>query len=72
MLISDIVMPGMNGPEIAAHVRKERPETVVLFMSGYADDMIGDAGVLGQEVHFLGKPYTGERLKAKVREVLDS
>ncbi len=72
LLISDIVMPGMNGPEIAAHVRKERPETVVLFMSGYADDMIGDAGVLGQEVHFLGKPYTGERLKAKVREVLDS
>jgi nitrogen-specific signal transduction histidine kinase/ActR/RegA family two-component response regulator len=71
LLVSDVIMPGMTGPALAERVREARPETRVLFMSGYSDDVLGHAGVLRQGLHFMGKPYTATAMMAKVREALD-
>jgi signal transduction histidine kinase len=71
LLISDVIMPGANGPELYARARLVRPDLKVLFMSGYADAAIGRDGVLAPDVAFLQKPFTAEALARKVRDVLD-
>jgi CheY-like chemotaxis protein len=71
LLLTDVVMPGMNGRELAAQMVLHHPETQVLFMSGYTDDVIGKHGVLDEGVSFIGKPYTPLALARRVREVLD-
>ncbi len=71
LLLTDVVMPGVNGRELADHLLGERPELVVLFMSGYTDDAILRHGMEGEGTHFIGKPFTPERVARKVREVLD-
>jgi response regulator RpfG family c-di-GMP phosphodiesterase len=62
----------MSGRELAQRLATVRPETRVLFMSGYTDDVIGHHGVLNTGVAFLQKPITPEILLGRVREVLDA
>ena len=71
LLLTDVVMPGMNGAELATQLVLQHPEMKVLFTSGYTDDAIVRHGVLDEGVSFIGKPYTPSSLARKVREVLD-
>ncbi len=72
LLLSDVVMPGMSGKEVAEALAPAFPDMPVLFVSGYAQDEIGERGVLGPGVHLLSKPFTPAALLARVREVLDA
>jgi PAS domain S-box-containing protein len=71
LLITDVIMPEMGGPELASRVAKLCPETKVLYMSGYTDSAIVHQGELDESAKFIQKPFTAERLARKVREVLD-
>jgi two-component system cell cycle sensor histidine kinase/response regulator CckA len=71
LLLTDVVMPGMSGSDLATRLVLAHPETKVLFTSGYTDDAIVHHGVLDEGVLFIGKPYSREGLARKVREVLD-
>ena len=70
LLISDVVMPGMNGLELAKKLSEICHGMKTLFMSGYAADVIADHGVLEKDQHFLPKPFTLRELEAKVRMIL--
>lgn len=72
LLITDVVMPGFNGRILAERLRAARPETKVLYTSGYADDEVAQHGLVGAECAFLEKPFTRDALIRKVREILDS
>jgi CheY-like chemotaxis protein len=72
LLITDVIMPEMNGRDLARAVTSCCPEVKVLFISGYTADVIAHHGVLDKSVHFLQKPITSEALAGKVREVLES
>jgi two-component system, cell cycle sensor histidine kinase and response regulator CckA len=72
LLLTDVVMPQMSGPELAKRLAVVRPEMRVLCMSGYTDDSIIRHGVVEARFAFLQKPITPERLSRKVREVLDA
>ncbi len=72
LLLTDVIMPRMNGRELAEKVKAIHPETTVLFMSGYTDDIISKHGVLEKDVHFLNKPFTPSILAMKIREILES
>ncbi|MGV3710421.1 MAG: ATP-binding protein [Gemmatimonas sp.] len=71
LLLTDVVMPGMSGRELAEELQKERPETRVLFASGYTDDAMLLRGVRTDEMAFIQKPFTPPILVQRVREVLD-
>jgi len=72
LILTDVVMPGMNGRELADEVVRRYPATKILYMSGYTSDAIVRHGVLESTVSFLSKPFTAKALAAKVRETLDS
>jgi DNA-binding response OmpR family regulator len=72
LLLTDVVMPGMNGRVLAEQLSMRQPGLKVLFMSGYTDSFIAGHGVLQQGTNLLHKPFTEEILISKVREVLDS
>ncbi len=72
LLLSDVVMPQLSGPELAKRLAKSRPDMKVLCMSGYTDDSIVRHGVLEAHIAYLQKPITPEALTTKVREVLDA
>ena len=72
LLLTDVIMPGMNGQELAHRIVSLRPRTKVLFMSGYTENAIGHNGTLDAGIVLLQKPFTFPALKAKVREVLDT
>jgi DNA-binding NtrC family response regulator len=72
LLISDVVMPEMNGSELAAKLKIFHPRLKILFMSGYTADAIAHHSVLEEGTHFLQKPFSSRQLAAKVREVLES
>lgn len=72
LLLTDVIMSGMNGRRLAESLLKRRPGLVVLFMSGYTDDAILRHGVLDEGVPFLQKPFTPSVLRRKVSEVLHS
>jgi len=70
MLLTDVVMPGMSGRELATNVTIRRPGIRVLFMSGYTDNVITTGGMLEKGIAFLQKPFSPTTLARKVREVL--
>jgi two-component system cell cycle sensor histidine kinase/response regulator CckA len=72
ILLTDVVMPKMNGQDVAHRLKDSHPESAVLFMSGYTGDIIATQGILEKDVNFLGKPFTPRTLASKVREVLDA
>jgi two-component system cell cycle sensor histidine kinase/response regulator CckA len=72
LLITDVVMPQVSGRELAENLLVTRPKTKVLWMSGYAEEMIAHHGMLDEGIQFLQKPFSPVELKAKVREVLDA
>ena len=72
LLLTDVIMPGMNGRELAQRIEEIRPNTQVLYMSGYTENVIGRNGTLDAGVRLLQKPFTLRELKNRVREVLDS
>jgi len=71
LLLTDVVMPGMNGRALAEHLLSRQPGMKVLYMSGYTDTFIAGHGVLDPGMHLLHKPFTEEVFLRKVREVLD-
>jgi two-component system, cell cycle sensor histidine kinase and response regulator CckA len=71
-LLTDVVLPGVSGPELASQLAASRPEMRVLFMSGYTDAAIGDRGLLSAQTAFIHKPFTTDALLHKLRAVLDT
>lgn len=71
MIVTDVVMPGMSGGELAQRVRAMRPTMRILFVSGYTDDKVVRRGVLHGEEDFLQKPFTPMELAQRVRAALD-
>ncbi|MGZ4733364.1 MAG: PAS domain S-box protein [Terriglobales bacterium] len=72
LLVTDVILPGMNGPQLAAQVKQISSRTRVLYVSGYTSNAIVHYGVLDPGLWFLAKPFSLSELVAKVRQVLDS
>ena len=72
LLLTDVIMPGMNGRELAQRISEIRPNTKVLYMSGYTENVVGRNGTLDAGIRLLQKPFTLRDLNSRVREVLDS
>jgi PAS domain S-box-containing protein len=72
LLITDVVMRDMSGPELAEHLRASRPRLKVLFVSGYPSDVIDHHGLLAEGTDFLAKPFSADVLVRRVRQVLDA
>ena len=71
LVLSDVIMPEMNGRELANRLRAVQPNLKQLFMSGHTAGVIARRGMLEEGVHFMPKPFSGADLATKVREVLD-
>ena len=71
LLLTDVIMPGMNGPDLAKAICTNAPEIKCLFMSGYTDTAITHGGVLEPGIHLIQKPFSLEELAARIREVLE-
>jgi CheY-like chemotaxis protein len=72
LLLTDVIMPGMNGRELAQRISEIRPNVKILYMSGYTENVVGHNGMLDAGVRLLQKPFNLRDLKSKVREVLDA
>jgi PAS domain S-box-containing protein len=70
LLLTDVILPGMNGKQLAEELKLVRPAVAILFTSGHPRNVIASSGVLYPEVAFIAKPYSPEELAAKLREVL--
>jgi len=70
LLITDVIMPGMSGPELALRLAESHPEIKVVYISGYTDDLLARHGVLREGIHLVTKPFTARQLNAQVREAL--
>jgi DNA-binding response OmpR family regulator len=71
LLLTDVVMPGMSGGELARQLRRQRTRLRVMFMSGYSNEAVATHGALSPGSVFLQKPFTVEELVTRLREVLD-
>nr|NJM02313.1 PAS domain S-box protein [Desulfobacula sp.] len=71
LLITDVIMPGMNGRELSEHLQSFYPNLKILFMSGYTANVIAHRGVLDDDVFFMSKPFSKNDMAVKVRQVLD-
>jgi signal transduction histidine kinase/CheY-like chemotaxis protein len=71
VLLTDVVLPGMNGRQMAERLQTVRPGIKVIYTSGYARDLIADRGVLHDDVDYIPKPYTADQIAARVREAID-
>lgn len=72
LLLTDVIMPGMNGRQLADRLLQVRPDVRCLFMSGYTADAIADRGVLDEDINFIQKPFTRDMLARKISEVLEA
>jgi CheY-like chemotaxis protein len=72
LLLTDLIMPGMTGAELAERVREHHPDLPVIFMSGYAGDTVTRSGALALDAAFLEKPFSSNELARKIRETLDA
>jgi CheY-like chemotaxis protein len=72
LVITDVIMPNMNGDRLASRIGELYPEIKVLYMSGYADNIITEKGILKEGINYLQKPITAMALAQEVRRVLDS
>ncbi len=70
LLVTDVIMPHMNGPELAANLSAARPGLKILYITGYSDNDIGDHGVLDPRIELLQKPFTPQVLARKIRDVI--
>jgi CheY-like chemotaxis protein len=71
LLLTDVVMPGMNGRKLADEARQRRPDLKVLYMTGYSRNAIVHQGRLDPGVELIQKPFSSEQLSTMVRKVLD-
>ncbi len=71
LLLTDVIMPGINGAELRSRLAVSAPELKVLYMSGYPDDVISHHGILDEGIDFVHKPFTGQELAHKLRFILD-
>jgi two-component system, cell cycle sensor histidine kinase and response regulator CckA len=71
LMVTDVIMPGMSGREVAERLQAKRPTMKVLYVSGYTDNIIAERGMLEPGMAFLQKPFSPAHFAAKVREVLD-
>jgi len=71
LLLSDVIMPDINGRDLYERARRKWPDLKVVYMSGYTEDIIASQGVLDNGVDLIRKPFTAQALTEKVREVLD-
>jgi DNA-binding NtrC family response regulator len=71
LVVSDVVMPGLSGPELFERFARQRPDLKVLFISGYTDAAISSHGLMGPGIEYLQKPFTAGALQRRVRDVLD-
>ncbi|MDR3556939.1 MAG: response regulator [Syntrophobacteraceae bacterium] len=71
LLLTDVVMPIMNGKEMAEKIKGIKPGIKTIFMSGYTSNAVANNGLLENATHFLQKPFSLNTLAGKVREVLD-
>ena len=72
LLLTDVIMPGMNGKILSEHLRLLRPDIKILFMSGYSADMMGLQIIKASKMPFIQKPFSTSQLLYKVREVIDA
>ncbi len=72
LLLTDVILPDMNGRELAAQLSSRIPGLKILYISGYTPAVIADSGILESGVNFLSKPFSREELAGKVRDVLDA
>ncbi len=72
LVLTDVIMPGMNGRDLLAKVSEAYPRIRAILMSGYTEDAIASHDVLEARVNFIQKPFTVEALARKVRETLDA
>jgi two-component system, cell cycle sensor histidine kinase and response regulator CckA len=70
LIITDVVMPNMDGPTMVRHVKELKPDLAVIFMSGYAEEAFRRNDQNSEDIHFLPKPFGLKQLAAKVKEVL--
>ena len=71
MLLTDVIMPGMSGPELVRQLLARQPKLAYLYMSGYTANLIAEQGVREDSVNFIQKPFSRIGLAQKVRAVLD-
>jgi two-component system cell cycle sensor histidine kinase/response regulator CckA len=72
LMLTDIVMPNMNGRQLAERLQREHPDMKVLYTSGYTENVIAHHGILDSGLNFIGKPYKLQSLAEKLRDLLDS
>ena len=72
LLMTDVIMPEMNGRDLAAHLTSLYPDLKLLFMSGYTANVIAHQGILDKDLHFIHKPFSMKELAGKVRKILDA